>query len=234
MPIQSIDSRRLYRQIADQLCRLIDSGEYKPGDRLPAERSLAEKLGVSRPSVREALIAMEVEGIVEIRGGAGVFVVDRSAHSAQKASPISIPGPFEVLQARDILEPEVAALAAKNASEEHVKALSATLADMVCCSSTDPARLEYDRQFHFELAQASGNDALAMLVQTLWGARTDPFYITLEDHFHSELTWQGAIIEHREILEAIKNGNTKGARDAMRKHIRRAEKRFTSNWREPE
>lgn len=234
MPIQSIDSRRLYRQIADQLCRLIDSGEYKPGERLPAERTLAEKLGVSRPSVREALIAMEVEGIVEIRGGAGVFVMERANAQQETPQSVTIPGPFEVLQARDILEPEVAALAAKNATEDNIKALSTALADMVCCSSTDPARLEYDRQFHFELAQACGNDALAMLVQTLWGARTDPFYITLEDHFHSELTWQGSIIEHREILEAIKARNGKAARDAMRKHIRRAEKRFTSNWRETE
>jgi DNA-binding GntR family transcriptional regulator len=73
-----------------------------------------------------------------------------------------------------------------------------------------------------------------MLVHTLWGARTDPFYTTLEDHFHSELTWQGAIIEHREILEAIKSHNPKAARDSMRKHIRRVEKRFTSKWRENE
>lgn len=232
MPIQSIDSRRLYRQICDQLCRLIESGEYKPGDRLPAERALAEKLGVSRPTVREALIAMEVAGIIEIRGGAGVFVLARGGHPGAASTQVDSPGPFEVLQARDIVEPEVAALAARNATDEHIKAMSTLLAEMVCCSATDPQCVEYDRRFHFELARACGNATLATLLQILWQARTDAFYRTLEDHFHSELTWQGAIIEHRAILEAIKSHNARAARDAMRKHIRHAEKRFASNWHE--
>ena len=79
MPIESVESRRLYRQIADQINRLIDSGEYPAGGRLPSERLLATQLSVSRPTLREALIALEVEGRVEIRGGAGVFVLERQA-----------------------------------------------------------------------------------------------------------------------------------------------------------
>lgn len=230
MPIESIDSRRLYRQIADQLFQLVESGEYRPGDRLPAERALAQQLKVSRPSVREALIALEVEGIVEIRGGAGVFVVDRTNHTAADKEPFAIPGPFEVLMARDLLEPEIAALAAKHATADQLKSIAAAFGEMACCSATDPARIEYDRQFHFNLAESCGNSALAMLVQTLWGPRTDPLYIKLEDHFHTESIWQSAIIEHREILEAVRAHDPKAAREAMRKHIRRAEKRFASNW----
>jgi len=230
MPIESIDSRRLYRQIADQLNQLIASGEYRPGDRLPAERALAQQLKVSRPSVREALIALEVEGIVEIRGGAGVFVVDRTSSQSVETEQIAIPGPFEVLAARDLLEPEIAALAAKSANADQIKAIAAALGEMACCSATDPTRIEYDRLFHFNLAEACGNSALALMVQTLWGPRTDPLYIKLEDHFHTEAIWQNTIIEHREILEAVRMHDPKAAREAMRRHIRRAEKRFASNW----
>lgn len=128
MPIVSIDNRRLYRQISDQICRLIDSGEYKPGERLPAERILAEQLNVSRPTVREALIALEVEGRVDIRGGAGVFVLDnkerQTAWTVAGADGMPMPGLFEVLFARDLIEPEVAALAAKNATPSQLAAIS--------------------------------------------------------------------------------------------------------------
>ena len=125
MPIESIENRRLYRQIADQISRLIESGEYRPGARLPPERLLATQLSVSRPTVREALIALEVEGWVDIRGGTGVFVLERPADPAQRTavprifpqtSALPPPGPFEVLFARDLVEPEVAALAARHAS----------------------------------------------------------------------------------------------------------------------
>ena len=76
MPIQAVDDRRLYRQIADQLTMLITSGEFRKGERLPSERDLAVQLGVSRPSVREALIALEIQGLVEVRVGAGIFLSD--------------------------------------------------------------------------------------------------------------------------------------------------------------
>ncbi len=236
MPIESIDNRRLYRQIADQIIRLIDAGEYKPGERLPAERVLAERLTVSRPTVREALIALEVEGRVEIRGGSGVFVLNRPEVLAVETTPaangIPAPGPFEILFARDLIEPDIAALAAKNASPEHLAALSEALGNMVCCSAGDIKRIDYDREFHFTLAAASGNSALLLAIQALWTPRVQPVYRCLEDHFHSEQVWQRAIIEHREILEAIKQGDAKAARAAMHRHMKNVRTRFSSNWRE--
>ncbi len=236
MPIESIDNRRLYRQIADQIIRLIDAGEYSPGERLPAERVLAERLTVSRPTVREALIALEVEGRVEIRGGSGVFVLNRPEALAVETTPatngVPAPGPFEILFARDLIEPDIAALAAKNASAEHVAALSEALGDMVCCSASDVKRIDYDREFHFTLAEASGNSALLLAIQALWTPRVQPVYRCLEDHFHSEQVWQRAIIEHREILEAIKQGDAKAARAAMHRHMKNVRTRFSSNWRE--
>ena len=236
MPIESIDNRRLYRQIADQITRLLEAGEYQPGERLPAERILAERLAVSRPTVREALIALEVEGWVEIRGGSGVFVLDRP--EAQTAAPppaadaLPTPGPFEVLFARDLIEPDIAALAARNATPGHLAALAQALGEMVCCSAGDVRRIEYDREFHFALAEASGNSALLLAIQALWTPRVQPLYRCLEDHFHSEQVWQRAIIEHREILEAVKQGDAKAARSAMHRHMRNVRTRFSSRWSE--
>ena len=236
MPIESIDNRRLYRQIADQIIRLIEAGEYTPGARLPAERVLAERLTVSRPTVREALIALEVEGRVEIRGGSGVFVLNRPVTPAAQTTPATnggpTPGPFEVLFARDLIEPDIAALAAKNASPEHLAALADALGEMVCCSAGDIKRIDYDREFHFALAEASGNSALLLAIQALWATRVQPVYRCLEDHFHSEQVWQRAIIEHREILEAIKQGDAKAARAAMHRHMKNVRTRFSSNWHE--
>ncbi len=236
MPIESIDNRRLYRQIADQISRLIESGEYQPGERLPAERLLATQLSVSRPTVREALIALEVEGRVEIRGGAGVFVLEQvsesSAVNITGSNGMPIPGPFEVLFARDLIEPEVAALAARKAPAEQLASMSQSLGDMVCCSAADPRRVEYDRRFHFALAEASGNNALVLAIHALWAPREHPLYLRLEDHFHSEPVWQRSIIEHREILEAIKRGDAKASRAAMHRHLKNARMRFESNWQE--
>ncbi|WP_263769223.1 FadR/GntR family transcriptional regulator [Propionivibrio soli] len=241
MPIETIESRRLYRQIADQISRLIEAGEYKPGERLPPERLLAAQFSVSRPSVREALIALEVEGWVDIRGGTGVFVAERSDPHPEDKAPSSFssrlgnlppPGPLEVLYARDLIEQEVASLAAKHATPESISVMARALGDMVCCSAGDPKHLELDHQFHFSLAEATGNTALVHTVEILWVMRADPLYIRLQDHFHNEAVWQRAIIEHREILEAVKRGDAKAARAAMHRHLNNARRRYISNWQE--
>ncbi len=239
MPIESVDNRRLYRLIAEQIAHLIDSGEYQPGSRLPPERTLATQLNVSRPTVREALIALEVEGRVEIRGGAGVFILDRpetavpaGAAVPQSETNLPVPGPFEVLHARNLIEPEVAALAAKNATAEHISAMAQALGEMVCCSASDPMNVEYDRRFHHILAEASGNGALVQMMHALWAMRTNPLYLRLQDHFHNEPIWQRAILEHREIFEAVRMGDAKNARAAMQRHLKNMKTRFASGWQE--
>ncbi len=213
--------------------------------RLPAERMLAEQLKVSRPSVREALIALEVEGWVDIRGGTGVFVLERTPGSDDKepgaSASVPVPdaggesppvGPIELLDARDVVEPEVAALAARHASVEMIATLSGILGDMVCCSSTDQRHMGYDHQFHSTLAAATGNAALVQLMETLWAMRLAPLYVQLQNHFHNEAVWQQAILEHREILEAVKSRDARSARAAMHRHIHNARKRYVSNWQE--
>jgi GntR family transcriptional regulator, transcriptional repressor for pyruvate dehydrogenase complex len=230
MPIQAVESQRLYRQIADQLAGLIESGEYRVGDRLPPERVLAEQLKVSRSSVREALIALEVEGCVEIRGGTGVFVIERDRDRRAAPGTRTSPGPFEILDVRHILEPEATALAARHATESDVVQLEAYTVAMSRAETGSDKALEADRNFHVGIARIGGNSALTLMIQTLWELREGPLYVTLEQHFQSSAIWRQAIDEHRSVLEAIRAHDVRAARAAMSKHVKNARTRFASTW----
>lgn len=230
MPIQALEPRRLYRQIADQIAALIKRGEFKPGSRLPPERDLAKQLGVSRPSVREALIALEVEGFVEVRIGSGVYVTSADSRRAGARSGKSVlppdSGPFELIEARRLVESECAAQAAKHASAAQVRQMKAALASMRTDGKRNVVPLEGDQRFHECVADASGNSALAMLVRTLWAQRTGPLFLRLEHHFDTPALWSAAIAEHQAILAAIESRDPGAARAAMRRHLDMAAKRF--------
>jgi DNA-binding FadR family transcriptional regulator len=231
MPLQAVENRRLYRQIADQIAALIERGEYGVGQRLPPERDLAKQLGVSRPSVREALIALEVEGYVEVRVGSGVYVVGPRAAAADPIEPLSADsGPFELIRARWLIEAECAALAAKQASRAQVRAIEEALDAMEADRDKGTMPLGADRLFHLRIAEASGNSALALVVKTLWDQRTGPLFLRLEHHFDTPALWTVAIREHREIAAAIARHDPAAARAAMRRHMNHAAKRFSISW----
>jgi len=229
MPFQSIEPRRLYRQIADQIRGLIRSGEYGPGARLPPERDLARQLGLSRPSVREALIALEVEGLVEVRIGSGIYV--RAApEGAAPASAEAAAGPFELLRARYVIEAECAALAAKSARRAHVQAIASALDEMEREMTDGRQPLHSDRDFHLRIAEATGNGALVHVVKMLWDERTGPLYQQLEHHYDSPELWRAAMAEHRAILKAIADHDPVAAKSAMQRHMNQAYKRFSKGW----
>jgi len=228
MPLQAVENRRLYRQIADQIAALVEKGEYAPGGRLPPERDLARQLGVSRPSVREALIALEVEGYVEVRVGSGVYV-QGARPQAKTVALSSDTGPFELIRARWLIEGECAALAARHATKAQVRAMGQALAVM----ESDRIRgdpLASDRLFHLRVAEGCGNSALALVVQVLWDQRMGPLFLRLEHHFDSPGLWGAAVKEHREVLAAIRKRDAAGARAAMRRHMNHAAKRFSTSW----
>src|ERR1700730_9738812 len=127
MPIQVIEPRRLYLQIADQLRSLIAAGEFPPGSRLPAERELAKRFGVSRPTLREALIALEVEGYVDVRPGSGIVV---TTQKGTEPDGYGEEGPLEILRARILIEGEVAAEAAEIMKPQDIAALEQILVAM--------------------------------------------------------------------------------------------------------
>ena len=230
MPLQAVENRRLYRQIADQIAALIDGGEYGTGQRLPPERDLAKQLGVSRPSVREALIALEVEGYVEVRIGSGVYVMGPRGADTVGEPLNSDSGPFELIRARWLIEAECAALAAKHATKAQVRAMEEALDAMEADSKSGVMPLGADRLFHLRIAEGSGNSALALVVRTLWDQRQGPLFLRLEHHFDTPELWSLAIREHREIVEAISRHDAGAARSAMRRHMNRAAKRFSKSW----
>ena len=230
MPLQAVENRRLYRQIADQIAALIERGEYAVGKRLPPERDLAKQLGVSRPSVREALIALEVGGYVEVRVGSGVYVTSPHPAAAQAQSLPEDSGPFELIRARWLIEAECAALAARQATRAQVRAIEAALDQMEADGGKGTMPLASDRLFHLRIAEASGNSALALVVKTLWDQRTGPLFLRLEHHFDTPSLWSVAIREHREIVAAIVRHDAVAARGAMRRHMNHAAKRFSTSW----
>jgi DNA-binding FadR family transcriptional regulator len=229
MPLQAVDNRRLYRQIADQIAALIEKGEYGEGQRLPPERDLARQLGVSRPSVREALIALEVEGYVEVRVGSGVYVLGESRGARAETLPADS-GPFELIEARRLIEAECAALAARQATRAQVRAMEEALDQMDAEQRRGVMPLAADRLFHLRIAEASGNSALTLVVKTLWDQRTGPLFLRLEHHFDTPALWTVALREHREIVRAIARHDALAARAAMRRHMAMAAKRFSASW----
>ena len=232
MPIQAIEAQRLYQQIAQQLRQLITSGEFPPGSRLPAERELAAQLGVSRPSVREALIALEVEGWVEVRTGSGVYVLERTARDRQPVAATEW-GPLEVIRARRLVEGEIAALAAQAIEPQHLLALQQALQAMQQYADGGRAPLEGDRAFHLTLAAACGNAVLSDTVTQFWDARKGPLFERLGDYFETPQSWRCAIEEHRQILAALEQGNTHAARAAMQHHMDQSHERFNASWPHP-
>jgi GntR family transcriptional regulator, transcriptional repressor for pyruvate dehydrogenase complex len=231
MPIQSIEPRRLYRQIADQIRTLIRAKEFPAGARLPPERDLARQLGVSRPSVREALIALEVEGLVEVRIGSGIYVLGPRT-DGEPGSPVqSALGPFELLRARWIIESECAAWAAKAAKRPQIEAIEDALQQMQSVKDKEKRQpLAGDRLFHLRIAEATGNGALVVVVKMLWEERMGPLFTRLEHHYDNPRLWTSAIAEHRLVLDAIVRHDAAGARAAMQHHLDRAYRRFSKSW----
>lgn len=232
MPLQAVESSRLYRQIAEQLRGLISAGEFDAGTRLPAERDLARQLGVSRPSVREALIALEVEGWVEVRTGSGVYVLDRAGRAnGHDAVPATEWGPLELIRARRVIEGEIAAMAAAVATRKQVDAIRAAIDSMHEDAERGVQPLAGDRAFHSAVAHAAGNVVLLETVQTFWDARRGPLFEKLGDHFESVPSWRKAIAEHEQVYQAICGRDATAARAAMQQHLNKAHSRFSASWR---
>jgi len=229
MRLQAVEPRRLYLQIADQIRSLIESGEVARGERLPAERALAKQLRVSRPSLREALIALEMEGLLDVRVGSGIYVTQPGA-PLKGAELADAYGPFEVIRARWLIEGECAALAAKQATPDQVRAIREAHARMVEEARRNPNPLDADRAFHVRLAEASGNSALVLVVQTLWDQRVGPLYRALERKLEHASMATETLREHQAILTAIVRHDPVAARAAMRRHMDMTKKRYSKDW----
>ena len=185
MPLHTLEPLRLYRQIAGQIAALIDSGEFPAGSRLPAERELASLLGVSRTSVREAIISLEIAGRVEVRVGSGIFVAGPgAAHIFGMVD--EGPSPFELLAARRLIEGEIAALAARTIRKEDIEMLRDTVVRMREHGENFTKRDAADREFHVRIAGATGNGSLALVVEGMWQQRRGQLWSRIEAYFHTK------------------------------------------------
>jgi DNA-binding FadR family transcriptional regulator len=231
MPIQAIESQRLYRQIAEQIGRAVAAGEFAKGSRLPAERDLARQLGVSRPSLREALIALEVEGVVEVRTGSGIYVLDAAKRRPPQSKRASAEwGPLQLMRARELVEGEVAALAARHARKADLQLIQDALLQMQDEVAAGRQPRHGDEAFHNAIAQASGNEVLCDTVRDYEQARYEPIFTRLGGHFETRASWNAAMREHQAVLDAIRSRDAGAARQAMQHHLKKARDRYTLNW----
>ncbi|MCH8619772.1 FadR/GntR family transcriptional regulator [Undibacterium sp. TS12] len=215
---------RLYRVVADRIQALIQEERVMPGSRLPSERDLASKLSVSRTSLREALIALELGGVIEVRGGSGVYVTEKPEEPADLAEVG--PGPFEVLSARRLIESEIAAIAARVATDAAIDGILRAVLDMEKNHDNYSSNEQADRNFHLSIAQATGNSALVGTVEYLWNQRGRLWH-KLKEHFQTEDLRQQTLKDHRAILEAIAAHDPAEARKAMRAHLERVTRTFS-------
>lgn len=228
MPIQAIASARLYKKIARQLSDLIAAGEFTPGQRLPSERELAQQLGVSRPSVREALIALDIEGKVEVRVGTGVFVAQPRASGLPGSDEGE--GPFELIRARRMVEGGTAAWAAREATADEVADIRAAVEDLGRLQETSRSTDSADRAFHLAIARATHNGPLLAVVEMLWDQGRGTVWKQMEKHFETPALKAATLRDHGAILEAIEAHDARAARKAMRDHLSRVAREFAHGW----
>lgn len=233
---KEIKIEKVYMRVVKQIRELIKNGKLKPGDKLPPERILAERLGVSRPSVREGIVALEILGLVESRGGKGNIIKSLAGSSYPDQDLTHLEqgeSPFEVLEARKIIEVEVAGYAAQRAQMEDIAAIDqildsmSSIAPRISLSQGYEKGIEFwsefhkfGREFHINVARAARNTVLLWIVTQLLESLKEDLWIKLK-----ERSWstpgrpQKHLREHRQILAAIQDKNSNIARKRMYQHL---------------
>ena len=211
--------RKLYQQAAASIAAAIQRGDYRPGQRIPSERDLADEHKVSRPTIREALIALEVTGLVRSRHGSGIYVVD---HPPPDALPVGLDiGAFELTEARRLFEGETAALAVLSITDGDLERLEALIGEMERENQENVGGEHADREFHLVIARATQNSAIAGVIEQLWDARySSPLCAHMLERARS-VGVQPRIDEHLVILKALRERDPAAARLAMRDHLAR-------------
>jgi len=225
--VKQVEGRRLYQQIADQIRALIQQGRFRPGTRLPTERELAQQLRVSRPSVREALIALEIEGSVEVRMGAGVYVGKVSDRPASSLADSLGDSPIELMHARVMLEGEVIVQACARMTPQGLADIRQAFEDMRDAIAARRSGLEADRRFHLAIAAMTGNSVIERLVRELYDERHSPLSRKFSAHSENvRRTWVHAVEEHEAILQALEARDALAAQARMRQHLHASAQRW--------
>jgi GntR family transcriptional repressor for pyruvate dehydrogenase complex len=223
--MKPVDSRRLYQQVADQIRTVIEESRFTPGTRLPPERELALQLGVSRPSLREALIALEIEGRVEIRMGSGVYIC--AAPPAGTSEPVALgESPTELMQVRSVLEGAVIMQAAARVTRQNLERVRACLESMRQDIRRGHPPVDADRRFHVAIAEMTGNSLLARMVGELFDGRHSPISSRMSRRAENTTTWEAALLEHEAICRALELRDPQEAAAAMYNHLKASRERW--------
>jgi len=214
-----VRSSRLYEQIVQQVEESIQKGQLKPGDQLPPERELAEQFGVSRTAVREAVKALREKGLVEAYPGRGTFITDGTSYTIRQSLDRMMRSGNEgfafLAEVRQILEPEIAALATTRADDEALEAMRKQVEIMDTAKEDPDAFIEADLDFHLALAEAAANPIILSLIDSIVGLlREQRMGI-----FQVEGGPERGQYHHKKILQAVEHRDAAGAREAMKAHL---------------
>jgi DNA-binding FadR family transcriptional regulator len=215
--------RRRYLHVAEQLLQAIADGVYAPGSRIPGDREIAASTQVSRPTVREALLALEIVGVVEVQPGAGVFVSQRPA-GQQILDPLALDAPRELIEARAAIEPVVAGLCAARIDAAGISGLRALMEEGAAAMANGAQSLsrlsELGLLFHRSLASACGNRILAEMTCGLVDMERHPLWVLVNQiALRNQETRDMQIQEHASILDAIESGDAARAQAVMAQHL---------------
>jgi len=224
MIIRPVRPLKIYQLVLQQLRRLLTEGALKPGDRLPPERELCSLLKVSRTSTREALRALEYQGLLEVRPRGGTFIRQTELQELIDALDglinfNSAASTLEMLEVRRILESECAAIASQKRTPHDLAGMEEGLEAMALHENDEEQGLEADLHFHYYVAKASGNSILVGLMNTLSSRMKETIRATRRSRFSKPGRFQDTLEEHRSIYQAIKDGNPELSRKLMTEHI---------------
>src|SRR6266852_1896818 len=215
-----VRTSRLYEQIVQQIEESIVKGDLKPGDQLPAERELAQRFGVSRTAVREAVKALREKGLVEAYSGRGTFITDGTSQAVRQSLDLMVKigqpeGSQYLAELRAILEPEIAALAAARAQESDLATMREAVAVMDRAGRDPDAYIEADLDFHLSLAEAAANPLILSLIDSIVGLLREQRMKIFKVSGGPE---RGQV-HHKRILEAMERRDPERAREAMKAHL---------------
>ncbi|SJL84017.1 FCD domain-containing protein [Vibrio palustris] len=213
---------RLYQEVGLQLQTRISQGEFDIGDRLPPERDIAQAFNVSRSVVREAIIMLELQGLVEVRKGSGVYITHLPQDNGDDEQRSNDVGPFELLQARQVIESQIVSFAANNITKSDISLLREYLEkDRISLENNlDEDDYDFDKLFHLTIAKASQNSVLSDIVYDFWRRREQsPMWQQLHTHIHDNQYRYRWIDDHEKILHALQRRDPELARNAMWAHI---------------
>jgi GntR family transcriptional regulator, transcriptional repressor for pyruvate dehydrogenase complex len=224
---EPIDTQTIRMKVVEQIVKMIKEGKLSPGSQLPSERAIAEQMGISRPTVREAVAALEVVGLVETRSGQGTFVKGGDIESLKvraEALFVEERSPFETLETRKIVETHAAGLAAERATEAQIAEIERNFQGLTIGDSQEWSYAS-DLQFHTAIAKASGNSILADLSILLIRMNHQKVWEKLKEIGRLEPgSLERDLHHHRDILQAIKERNPEKAKEAVWCHFTSVEK----------